>query len=265
MRTVGASLPGRLGASLLAVILCALMVLPAQAITANYPHFTPAVPVPEKTAYRGVFESDAQAYTGIFGADNPVNLDDPSGNDYGDFSINLFSIFNLLASAVPSVLLEGNQNAVTSVTSLSVTVSKDRPPDAQVYASPHGDEFLAPTGIDFTSEFNAGKVHGLWGADGEIGPWGEFDFQHNSGHGKLPSNNVLYTKYEDAGNYGVGVYMCGAGYSKEDTFSDADTFWGWFGSPLSGKQARAVKGRHHYWWGLGWDDAHLGKLAVPKK
>ena len=66
MRTVGASLPGRLGASLLAVILCALMVLPAQAITANYPHFTPAVPVPEKTAYRGVFESDAQAYTGIF-------------------------------------------------------------------------------------------------------------------------------------------------------------------------------------------------------
>ena len=80
MRTAGASLPGRLGASLLAVILCALMVMPAQAITANT-HFTPAVPVPEKTAYRGVFGAEAQAYTGLFGADNPVDRIDPSGHD----------------------------------------------------------------------------------------------------------------------------------------------------------------------------------------
>lgn len=78
MRTAGASLPGRLGASLLAVILCALMVMPAQAITANT-HFTPAVPVPEKTAYRGVFGAEAQAYTGLFCQGNPINGSDPSG------------------------------------------------------------------------------------------------------------------------------------------------------------------------------------------
>jgi hypothetical protein len=65
MRTAGASLPGRLGASLLAVILCALMVMPAQAITSNT-HFIPVVPVAEKTAYTGVFEGGAQAYTGLF-------------------------------------------------------------------------------------------------------------------------------------------------------------------------------------------------------
>lgn len=80
MRTAGASLRGRLGASLLAVILCALMVMPAQAITSNT-HFTPAVPVTEKTAYTGVFEGGAQPYTGLFCQGSPIDMVDPDGND----------------------------------------------------------------------------------------------------------------------------------------------------------------------------------------
>jgi hypothetical protein len=143
-------------------------------------------------------------------------------------------------------------------------VNKDRPPDAKTYLAPNNEEFLAPLGTDFNVEYKAGHDNGLWGAASQIGPFGQFDFQHNSGHGKLESNNILYTQYENAGNYGVGVYMCGAGYSKEETFSYADTFWGWTGSDLTGKQARTVKGRHHHWWGLGWDAAHSGKPNVPK-
>jgi RHS repeat-associated protein len=34
----------------------------------------------------------------LYGADNPVNLDDPSGNDYGDFDINISSILAPLSS-----------------------------------------------------------------------------------------------------------------------------------------------------------------------
>ena len=92
MRTAWASSLRRLGASLLAVMLCAVLVQPAQAITSNS-HFTPAIPVTEKTAYTGVLVVVVEPCTGLFVADNPVNLDDPSGHDYGDFSIKLSTIF----------------------------------------------------------------------------------------------------------------------------------------------------------------------------
>jgi hypothetical protein len=63
------------------------MVMPAQAITSNT-HFIPVVPVAEKTAYTGVFEGGAQAYTGLFVCDNPVNMVDPSGHDdIGDIDL----------------------------------------------------------------------------------------------------------------------------------------------------------------------------------
>jgi hypothetical protein len=64
----------------LAVALCVVSAWPAQAITSSS-HFTPAVRVTSETAYTGVFESDAQPCTGLFGADNPVNRIDPSGHD----------------------------------------------------------------------------------------------------------------------------------------------------------------------------------------
>lgn len=80
MRTAWASSLRRLGASLLAVMLCAVLVQPAQAITSNS-HFTPAIPVTEKTAYTGVLVVVVEPCTGLFGEDNPVDMTDPSGND----------------------------------------------------------------------------------------------------------------------------------------------------------------------------------------
>jgi hypothetical protein len=80
MRTGLASSPGRLGASLLAVMLCAVLAQPAHALTSNT-RFTSAVAVTKETAYRGVFEGGAEAHTGLFGWDNPVDRIDPSGHD----------------------------------------------------------------------------------------------------------------------------------------------------------------------------------------
>ena len=83
MRTAWASSLKPLGACLLAVMLCAGLALPAHALTSNT-RFTSAVPVTKETAYRGVFEGGAEAHTGLFAQDNPVDNDDPSGNDIGE-------------------------------------------------------------------------------------------------------------------------------------------------------------------------------------
>ena len=80
MRTGRPSSLRRQGASLLAVILCAVLALPAQALTPNNP-FPSAVRVIDETVCTGVFEVVAQPRTGLFVADNPVNKVDPSGHD----------------------------------------------------------------------------------------------------------------------------------------------------------------------------------------
>jgi hypothetical protein len=79
MRTAWASSLKPLGACLLAVMLCAGLALPAHAITANTSVIPSAVTVTKETAYRGVFGGGAEAHTGLFGEDNPVNNSDPSG------------------------------------------------------------------------------------------------------------------------------------------------------------------------------------------
>lgn len=76
-RGIASSLP-RLGASLLAVILCVLMALPSQALTSNT-RFPSAIRVADETVLYGVFEVVAQPCTGLFCHADPVNLVDPSG------------------------------------------------------------------------------------------------------------------------------------------------------------------------------------------
>ncbi len=80
MRTGRASSLRRQGASLLAVILCAVVALPAQALTSNT-RVASSVRVAGETVCTGVFEVGAQPCTGLFAADNPANLLDPSGKN----------------------------------------------------------------------------------------------------------------------------------------------------------------------------------------
>src|SRR5439155_21274588 len=84
MRTAWALSLRRQGASLLAVILCAVLALPAQALTSNT-RVASSVRVAGETVCTGVFEAGAQPCTGLFAADNPVNRIDPSG--HGEFTL----------------------------------------------------------------------------------------------------------------------------------------------------------------------------------
>ena len=79
MRTAWASSLKPLGACLLAVMLCAGLALPAHAITANTSVIPSAVTVTKETAYRGVFGGGAEAHTGLFCQEDPVDGYDPSG------------------------------------------------------------------------------------------------------------------------------------------------------------------------------------------
>jgi hypothetical protein len=93
MRWGKASALTRLGTFLLAVTLSVLMALPVQAITRNasVPAPTPPVqlkeeaPVTEETASTGVLLVVVELRTGLFAADDPVNMVDPSG-EAGEFS-----------------------------------------------------------------------------------------------------------------------------------------------------------------------------------
>jgi hypothetical protein len=76
---------------------CVISAWPEQTETSDT-CFLPAVPFTEKTAYTVVLVIVVEPCTGLFAADDPVNEIDPSGNDYGDFDINMRSIGNLLST-----------------------------------------------------------------------------------------------------------------------------------------------------------------------
>jgi RHS repeat-associated protein len=53
--------------------------------------------------YAGNNEDPRNLHKYLYGADNPVNKTDPSGNDYGDFSIRLSSIGSSLATSFAAI------------------------------------------------------------------------------------------------------------------------------------------------------------------
>jgi hypothetical protein len=257
MRTGFASSRRGLTACFLAVALCVVSAWPAQAITSNN-HFTPAVTVTKETAYTGVFETGAQSYTGLFGGDNPVDNDDPSGHDYGDFSINLGSIYNLVLkdmlaqydSATPDVMSGRNSSKPETF-----TIDKDpNPPGSQTFTAPGGETFLAPSGTDFRNGYKVGKAipfkYDFAAIDRAVGHYGTFDYQRNKGQGEK-LNNIFYTAYIHASNFGVGVYMNGAGYSLDGTITIASDFAG-------KSSSNAGDPNQKKWWTYGWNGAQSG-------
>ena len=128
MRTAWASSLRRLGASLLAVMLCAVLVSPAQAITSNT-HFASAVPVTEKTAYTGVLVVIVEPCTGLFAQGDPVNGCDPLGRwDNTDFGNRVQEVItdDFIASGGPGIR-DGNLALGTMVGVPSVGALRLRP------------------------------------------------------------------------------------------------------------------------------------------
>jgi len=131
-----------------------------------------------------------------------------------------------------------------------VTRTDEEPSDAVAYYTPDRQKFLAPPQTDWSAVYEAGKANGLdpiaaWRA---LGYFGAFDFQRQK------DKNLFISKYTDASNYAVGVYMRGAGFSLEETKFIA----GLFAHTMS---SNAGKPEQSTWWTNGWNAADSGEFA----
>ena len=112
---------------------------------------------------------------------------------------------------------------------------------------------MAPPRADFRQVYAAGKaiayqpqseqaVEGYFA----LTPGGRFDFQRDT------TNLTFYREYINASNYAVGVYMAGAGYSREEALKISGFWASWFSSNYNDRE------RQKGWIEAGWEDATNG-------
>lgn len=122
------------------------------------------------------------------------------------------------------------------------------PSDAVLYKAPNGETFYAPPTANFQAEWAAGKANGMsniGGMNRDIGQGGVYDYQRSGGN--------FYSAYTNASNYGVGVYMNGAGYS-EGEMNAMGEIYAYFKSKNAGDPAQ------RNWWDSGLNAANNGQL-----
>ena len=132
------------------------------------------------------------------------------------------------------------RNRQTQVSDSGLTIVRETPSDAKSLQSDDHTTFLAPPTANFEDVFQAGRQFGLTGAGANVGHSGKYDFQRADGK--------FYPAYTNASNYGVGVYMAGAGYSRLETIVIANTY-AYTMSSNAGSSAQVA------WWLRGWNDA----------
>ncbi len=126
-----------------------------------------------------------------------------------------------------------------------LTIVHGAPEDAVSLTAGDGTSFYAPPYANFCKVYAAGQAN--WqnpiAAFSAIGQFGTYDFQRDNG--------MFYSAYTNASNYGVGVYMAGAGYSHDATIAIAVAFASRFSSNAGAESQTA-------WWTKGWNDATNG-------
>lgn len=122
------------------------------------------------------------------------------------------------------------------------------PANAVQYVSGSGVSFNAPPRADFSVVLSEGSLNGsnLLSLSSFEGQGGMNDYQRFNGD--------FYSAYTNASNYGVGVYMYGAGFSADQMIGISETFATLFSS-------NAGDPTQVYWWLQGWQDAANGTLA----
>jgi len=117
------------------------------------------------------------------------------------------------------------------------------PADAVFYRAPNGAGFFAPPWANFCEERAAGEVNGLnpFAMNEAIGQGGKYDYQR--------SGNTFYTWYTNASNFGVGVYMNGAGASLSELHAIGGVY-SYF------KSSNANSAAQLNWWDQGWGAAN---------
>ncbi len=130
-------------------------------------------------------------------------------------------------NAAESTLTEGRSAAAHAD---AINKERDLPKDAVVVKRPDGTKIddpyskktgklMAPPRANFREVYAAGtKVTTPFQIDSAIGHFGRFDFQRDK------ATNTFYPAYTNASNYAVGVFMAGAGYTREHTHDISETF-----------------------------------------
>src|SRR6266436_5820763 len=90
------------------------------------------------------------------------------------------------------------------------------PSDAFLQLPPNIPPFWVPNRANWCDIYLAGHRNGLLDAGPYIEQGGTYDFQ--------PGDETFYTKYTNASNFAVGVYMNDAGYSLLDTEMAGDLY-----------------------------------------
>ncbi|HKU17907.1 MAG TPA: RHS repeat-associated core domain-containing protein, partial [Candidatus Saccharimonadales bacterium] len=122
------------------------------------------------------------------------------------------------------------------------------PPGSVSFIAPDGQQFYAPSSADFCAEQAAGRNNGPnpWAMRDAVGQGGRFDYQRNG--------NNFYPVYTNAANFGVGVYMYGAGFS-EWAMNAIGGAYSFFNSSNANAASQSS------WWDNGWKAAANGNLG----
>jgi RHS repeat-associated protein len=118
------------------------------------------------------------------------------------------------------------------------------PPGSVSYTAPNGECFPAPERTNWALMYMAGEANGITGA-WMLAQGGPLDLQRSGGN--------VYPAYANAANYGVGVYMNGAGVPLwlSNAIGNA------YGALNSNNSSQ---NNWQQWWANGWNAANSGQL-----
>ncbi|MGH6813131.1 MAG: hypothetical protein ACREDM_12615, partial [Methylocella sp.] len=123
-------------------------------------------------------------------------------------------------------------------------------PDGTTIDDPYSttNQLVAPSRANFHDVYVAGtRVTNPFQINAYVGHYGQYDYQRDK------ASNTYYPEYKHSSNYAVGVFMAGAGYTRERTSDISETF-----AYFYSRNYKTDMAERKYWTYRGWDDAHDG-------
>jgi hypothetical protein len=239
---------------------------PAASMPGSGPQFPTAMTV-FRAAFRevnsgtfGVHRSNGGGHGihGRSGADTAEPFNSAQGVEEAAFSVampNLVEMFGLTPGTSPAILPAPTAPTASTIahTNSGLEIIQGIPQNAILYKAPDGKWFDAPPHANFEAELFAGQANGMYnllGINCNIGQFGTYDFQRED---LGIFGQLRYPAYVNASNYGVGVFMYGAGFSLAQTI-EIGTIYAWVNSSYAGSPDQAI------WWANGWIAAQSGQI-----
>jgi RHS repeat-associated protein len=130
------------------------------------------------------------------------------------------------------------------------SVTHNLPANAVPYVTQDGYPFFAPPGANWSQEYSSGQQNGMnpFAMNQNIGQGGIYDYQRDA------SAQQFISDYTNASNYGVGVYMNGAGFSLAELIALGEAY-ALLNSSNAGSDAQLNM------WIAGWEAANTGMYS----